>query len=158
MLSFWTWNVCCEWPHFVLYRTVLAVRSLWRLSDFISCLDLESLDTINRHENNSSAVPCYTSEHSQPYRRTCPWSVANCSKRRSWNNSNEVFVMGVKEIGLNLTGYNWIMPVVAVVTGFHGSWKHQCSGVYCPCVIKDPAMKVQEELGLQLNEFFTSIL
>jgi len=26
------------------------------------------------------------------------------------------------------------------------------------CVIKDPTMKVQEELGLQLHEFFTLIL
>jgi len=26
------------------------------------------------------------------------------------------------------------------------------------CVIEDPTMKVQEELGLHLHEFFTSIL
>ena len=40
--------------------------------------------------------------------------------------------MGVKEIGLNLTGYNWIMPAVFVVTGVRGSRKRKFSWEYCP--------------------------
>jgi len=59
-------------------RTLYRTEQFWQagLCDvyltLFRAMDLEGLDTINRHENNSSAVPCYSSTHSQLYGRTCP--------------------------------------------------------------------------------------